>query len=594
MTRSSLAGQMMLSLTPAQREAARRDRLLTRAAAGAPGIPDGRPRSPLPEKRAMRSPEKRARTDGGSRRGTNGTLPIKSVPAPPSAAVIALSRLGFGPRPGDVEAFDALGADDAERLTAYVDQQLDPDSIDDSAAEARIALSGFTTLDKPLEQLWLDHVVNTDDWEVIMQPFYETELATFLRAIHSEKQLLEVLADFWHNHFNVYAYEYPFGPVWPHTDRDAIRAHALGNFRQLLEAVAKTPAMLWYLDNALNSLEDANENYARELMELHTLGADAYLGSISQDEVPVDGEGRPIGFVEEDVIAAARCLTGWTVSDRDWDPDIGNTGLFLYHDPWHDHDPKTVLGADLPASQPPMQDGLDLLDLLSAHPATARFIATKLCRRLIGDSVPESVVDAAAAVFLAEADAPDQLAQVVRTIVLSDEFLSTWGDKVKRPLEIAMSAFRGAGGDLPFVLRDDATNYFLWAYYIIGQPLFSWHPPDGYPDVKVAWNTTSPRVMCWRLANTLMMLYDQNESFYFDILGQTPQEVRSAEDLVSFWTERILGRPAAAPETAELVDFMAQGHNPTFDLPLDTDEDTQTRLRALIALIFMSPSFLWR
>ncbi len=584
MMRSSLAR----STTPGLRESERRTRLAARAATAAQKLfrsPDGRARSFLPEEKAMRAPEKRARIQA---------LPVKSVPAPPSAAVIALSRMGFGPAPGDVEAFNALGGTDAERLTAYVDQQLDPDSIDDSAAEARIAQSGFTTLEKSLEQLWQDHVLDTDDWEVHMQPYWETELATFLRAIHSKKQLLELLADFWHNHFNVYAYDFPFASVWPHTDRDAIRANALGNFRQLLEAVARTPTMLWYLDNAVNSLEDANENYARELMELHTLGADAYLGSIPQNEVPVDGAGRPIGFVEEDVVAAARCLTGWTVSDRDWDPDIGSTGAFLYHDPWHDHDPKTVLGADLPGSQPPMQDGWDVFDLLAGHPATARHVATKLCRRLIGDGAPEPVVDAAAATFAAQIDAPDQLAQVVRTILLSDEFLQTWGDKAKRPLEIAASAFRGAGGDLPFVLRDDATDYFLYAYYMTGQPLFSWHPPNGYPDVKVAWNTTSPRVMCWRLANTLVMLYDADENFYFDLLGQTPAGVRSAQDLVDFWTDRILGRPAAPAEEAELVDFMAQGHNPSFDLPLDTDEATQDRLRALIALILMAPSFLWR
>ncbi len=579
MMRSSVARQ----LNPVQRKAERRARLAARAAAGAPGVPDGLPRALFPERRAMRSPRAKVRT-----------LPVKTVPEPPSAAVIALTRLGFGPSPGAVDEFNALGATDAERLTAYVDQQLDPDAIDDSAAEARIAQSGFTTLDKTLEELWLDHVVNATDWEVIMQPFWETELATFLRAIHSRKQLLELMADFWHNHFNVYAYDFPHGSVWPHTDRDAIRAHALGNFRQLVEAVARTPAMLWYLDNAHNSFEDANENYARELMELHTLGADAYLGSIPQGDVPLDGQGIPIGFVEEDVVAAARCLTGWTVSDRDWDPNIGNTGSFLYYDPWHDHDPKTVLGLDLPANQPPMQDGWDFFDRLAEHPATARHVATKLCRRLIGDAAPESVVTAAAAVFAAQVDAPDQLAQVIRTIVLSDEFLSTWGDKVKRPLEIAASAFRGAGGDLPFALRDPATDYFLYAFYMTGQPLFSWHPPNGYPDVKVAWNTTSPRVLCWRLANTLIMLYDDAGSFYFDILAQTPAGVRSAQDLVSYWTERILGQPAAALEEAELVDFMAQGHNPTFDLPLDTDEDTQDRLRALIALIFMSPSFLWR
>ncbi|MEM7588348.1 MAG: DUF1800 domain-containing protein [Acidobacteriota bacterium] len=571
------------SLTPAERDHQIRTRLRARAAAGAPKVPDGRPKSFFNEKPAMRSAARKRRA---ARR--------KLVPQPPSAAVIALTRMGFGPSAGDVEAFNALGANDSERLTAYVDQQLAPDTLDDSAAEARIAQSNFTTLEKSLEQLWQDHVVADVEWEITMQPFWETQLVTFLRAIHSKKQLLEVLADFWHNHFSVFADDFPLGPVWPHSDRDAIRAHALGNFRQMVEAVAKTPAMLYYLNNAVNSFEDANENYARELMELHTLGADAYLGSLPQDEVPVDGEGRPIGYVEEDVVAAARCLTGWTVSDRDWDPDIGNSGTFLYYDPWHDHDPKTILGSDLPASQGPMQDGQDLFDLLVQHPATARFIASKLCRRLIGDFPPQSVVDAAAAVFAAQVDAPDQLAQVVRTILLSPEFLSTWGDKTKRPFEIVVSAFRGAGGDLPFALQDDATNYFLYAYYHTGQPLFSWHPPNGYPDIKAAWNSTSPRVMGWRMANTLLMLRDDVDQPYFDVVGQTPAGMRSAQELVAFWTQRILGQPAAATDHEHLVDFMAQGHNPTFDLPLDSDTDTQDRLRALVSLIFMSPSFLWR
>lgn len=195
----------------------------------------------------MRTPE---RIDAGTA--------DKALPAPPSAAVIALTRLAFGPRPGDVEAFDALGASDPERLQVWVDQQLDPGSIDDSAAEARIAQSGFTTLDKSMAELWQDHTLDAE-WDIHMQPFWETQLATFLRGIHSRRQLFEVMVDFWHNHFNVFADDFLFGSVWVHTDRDAIREHALGNFRQMVEAVTRTPAMLFYLDNAFNNLEDANE-----------------------------------------------------------------------------------------------------------------------------------------------------------------------------------------------------------------------------------------------------------------------------------------------------------------------------------------------
>jgi len=536
------------------------------------------------ERPAMRSPETkslRAKAPAGD-------------PAVPSAAVIALTRMGFGPRPGDVAAFNALGASDPQRLEAYVDQQLDPASIDDSVAEARIAQAGFTTLGKSLSQLWQDHVVAEPEWHIRMQPFFETELATFLRAVHSRRQLFEILVDFWHNHFNVYAYEYDPGPVWVYSDRDVIRANALGNFRQMLEAVAQSPAMLHYLDNLENSADGPNENYARELLELHGLGAENFLGSIPQDQVPLDGEGRPLGYVDEDVTAAARCLTGWTLSNRPWDPDFGNTGQFLYYDEWHDHEPKTILGVDLPANQPAMKDGRDLLDLIAQHPGTGRFVARKLCRRLLADNPPESVVEAAAAVFTAQVDASDQIRQVVRTILLSSEFLTTWGEKIKRPFEVAAGMIRGAGGDLPFTLDDSATDWFFWMYFQTGQPLFSWHPPNGYPDVRGAWQSTSPRVGCWRLANMLIQVEDDTGNTYLDLLGQTPAEVRSAREIVTFWADRILGRPLPENEEDELIAFMAQGYNPELDLPLSADEDTQDRLRALVALIFMSPSFFWR
>ena len=518
----------------------------------------------------------------------------KTVPSPPTGASLALTRLGFGPAPGDVATFDALGGSDTARLTSWVDQQLDPASIDDSACDARIAAAGFTTLEKPLTQLWTDHVQNDPPWEVDIQPFRETVAATFLRAVHSRRQLFELMVDFWHNHFNVYADDFLVAAVWVQSDRDVIRASALGNFRTMIEAVVKSTAMLHYLDNRVNSLEDPNENFAREMLELHSLGAAAYLGSTPQDEVPTDGDGIPVGYTEDDVVAAARCLTGWTSSDRWWDEEVGDTGEFVYVDSWHDHDAKTVLGLDLPTNQGPMQDGVDLLDRVASHPATARHIALKLCRRLVADFPSQSILDAAATTFAANVAAADQIAQTVRTIVLHPDFLTTWGQKVKRPFEIAASAFRSMGADLPFQIDDEVTDSFLWEYRATGQPLFSWHPPDGYPDMSSAWNTTSPRVMSWRLGNFLVRAEDDAGSRYADVLGQTPAGVRSATALVDFWTERMLGRPANALERDELIEFMAQGHNPNFDLPLDTDAPTQERLRTLVALIVMTPSFLWK
>ncbi|MEM1205448.1 MAG: DUF1800 domain-containing protein [Acidobacteriota bacterium] len=581
------------SIDPKIRDHARRARLAARAARArqrlgtAAAVPDGLPKTGLEQTPSLRRPDKQAPAGQGAKAP-------RAAPSPPSAAVTTLRRAAFGPTPGAIADFNALAGNDADRLQTWVDQQLDPASIDDSALDARMAQSAFSTLGKPLPQLWLDHLVNATEWEDIIRPIEETTLATFLRAIHSRRQLFEVMVDFWHTHFSVFGYDFPIVAVWVHYDRDVIRTNTFGNFRTMLEGVAQSPAMLYYLDNNVNSFEDPNENYARELMELHTMGAHAYYGSLPQDQVPTDGQGRPLGYVEDDVVSAAKCLTGWTLSDRDWDPDFGNTGEFLYHDPWHDHDAKTLLGEDLSPNQAPMKDGRDLLDLLASHPATARFIATKMCRRLVGDSPPESLVDAAAATFLAAVDAPDQIAQTLRTILLAPEFLGTWGDKVRRPFEIAIATFRGIDGDLPFTETDDSTNWFLWEFYQTGQALFSWNPPNGYPDFKAAWNSSSPRVMCWRLANMLVQVSDPDDNPYLDVLAKTPPSVRSSREIVEFWAQRLYGTAASPQEEEHLIDFMAQGHNPDYDLPVSTSEEVQSRLRALVALMCMSPSFLWR
>ncbi|MGD9253679.1 MAG: DUF1800 family protein, partial [Holophagae bacterium] len=296
---------------------------------------------------AMRSPEAPRRI-------------AKALPSPPLAAVIALNRMGFGPRPGDVTDFVSLGGNDAARLEAYVDQQLNPAGIDDSACSVRIAAAGFTTLNKSQAQLWQDHVEADVSWSERMQPYFEVERLTFLRAVHSKRQLVEVLADFWHNHFNVYGYEYWIGPLWSYWDRDVIRANLLGNFRQMLGAVAASPCMLYYLDNYTNTSAGPNENWARELFELHTLGAENYLGVKRQIDVPVDGTGNPIGYVDDDVFEATRCFTGWTF---DFD-----TGLFEYHSEYHDHFQKTVLGSYLPPNQAALADGQDVLDAVAFHP----------------------------------------------------------------------------------------------------------------------------------------------------------------------------------------------------------------------------------
>jgi uncharacterized protein (DUF1800 family) len=511
-------------------------------------------------------------------------------PALPPLAIIALNRMGFGPRPGDIAAFNALGDTPQKALEAYVDQQLNPGAIDDSACDARIATYPYQTLGKSLAQLWSDHVRKAGiPWEERILPMRETEQVTFLRAIYSKRQLVEVLADHWHNHFNVYGRDYWTAPVWVHYDRDVIRAHLLGNFRTMVQAVAQSPAMLYYLDNQSNSGGNPNENYARELFELHTLGAENYFGvkplTVGPDggfvhPAPKDENGRPLLYIDEDVYGATTCFTGWRVN--------GDTGAFTFDASAHFPYQKIVLGQAIPAAQG-IEDGHDVLDLLACHPGTARYICRKLCRRLVSDHPPESLVEAAAAVFLANLDAPDQLKRVVRTILLSEEFSTIWGEKIKRPFEYAVSLLRAAEADFA---PDDGN--FRWMYYQTGQELFSWNPPNGYPDFKEPWSGTMPLLQRWRLCNWLIEWKYGGEGANKEdrrLPFPHPANVNTPATCVDHWARRLLGQRLPDHERIPIVDFMAQGRQADYTMPADEIAD---RLRHMIALIFMSPSFQWR
>jgi uncharacterized protein (DUF1800 family) len=316
------------------------------------------------------------------------------------------------------------------------------------------------------------------------------------------------------------------------------------------------------------------------------LGAENYLGVRRQSDVSLDGMGRPIGYVDDDVFEATRCFTGWSF---DFD-----TGLFDYRSDWHDRFQKTVLGTYMPPNQAGLADGRDVLDALAYHPGTARHICRKLCRRLISDDPPQTVVDRAAAVFESAKNDPDQLRQVVRTILLSDEFRTTWGQKIKRPFEVVVSAMRAAGANFSFRLDDPESDDLLWLYDQAGQPLFSWRAPNGYSDIKEDWQSAMPRIQLWRLCNWLVDVENRFDVHLMDVVGRTPGWARTANQLADYWINRILARSMPAADRGRIVDFMAQGFNPDFDLPLDSDRATQERLRAMVALILMSPSFLWR
>ncbi|MFZ2487897.1 MAG: DUF1800 domain-containing protein [Anaerolineae bacterium] len=517
------------------------------------------------------------------------------APTLPPLSVIAFNRMGFGPRPTDWALWQSLGATDEARLTAYVDEQLNPAAINDSDCDARLASNGFVTLNKSLRQLWEDHVTNNTGggYEWYVRPADETVQATWLRAIYSKRQLLEVLADFWHNHFNVYAFDQA-APIFTSFDRDVIRAHALGNFRTLLEAVGSHPAMLFYLDNYISSDGGPNENYARELFELHAMGADAYLGHLNQGQVPLDPQGRPIAYVDEDVYEAARAFTGWTINGAHWElpaydpgpPERYVPGTFLTWDDWHDRFQKHILGNTIPSNQGTLPDGRAVFDLLAAHPATARHVCTKLCRRLIADDPPQAVIDAAVAVWQANLAAPDQLKRVVRTILLSPEFKTTWGQKVKRPLELVVSVLRGVNA----TWSPDWDWQFYWWVAGLGQRVFEWPAPNGHPDTATAWTSTSVMLQRWNVTAGLLENWVGN-SVQVDLLAQMPATQTSANQIVDWWSQRLLGRALDAADRAEIVAFMAQGFAAGGSLPADQIAD---RLPSTVQLICMAPDFQYR
>lgn len=515
-------------------------------------------------------------------------------------ATIVLNRLAFGPRPGDIEAFDALGGDDSARLTAWVDAQLNPAGIDDSACDARIAASNMPSLDKSIEQAWIEYHLPSNLGGILRtQPILDARRLKIIKSLYSKRQLNEVLVDFWQYHFNIFPWEDEhIRTAYMQFDRDCIRANAFGNFRRMLEAVAKSTSMLYYLDNYDNKVAGFNENWARELFELHALGAENYLGVRDPTTVPLGPDGVAIGYVDDDVFEAAACFTGWRVNDNPYEPGVQDTGTFLAYDTWHDKRAKTVLGKRIASNRGVVEDGLSVLDLLARHPGTGRFIARKLCRRLISDTPPQNVIDAAAAVFTAQHASPTQIAQTVRVIVLSDAFRNTWGEKFKRPFEFANSAIRATNAAVDFFNPSFEDDYGGNHYENMGQATFDRRPPDGYPDNKNAWLNTNGILNRWRFTNEMLQnRIDANNNngvksggdIVFNAVAQTPAGTDTAGELADFWINRLLNRPLADPaHRQQVINLLSQGASATTILSSKFIAD---RLPPAIALILMSPDF---
>ena len=453
------------------------------------------------------------------------TVTLKATPHSDNQAIVhVLNRIGFGPRAGDVERVRSMS------IERYIDQQLHPERIPDEALAAR--LSGLTTIglssreiaeqyERPQLETRRERRRNAkqDDpgagnqkpadpllqkANAVMVELSEQKL---LRAVYSERQLQEVLADFWFNHFNVDARKGPDRFLVTEYERESIRPRLLGKFRDLLGATARSPAMLFYLDNWLSADPNGphaapralpqlqaqdrrapkglNENYGRELMELHTLG--------------VDG-----GYTQNDVTEVARAFTGWTIEN----PRQG--GGFKFEPRIHDAGEKIVLGHVIKAGGGE-SDGEQVLDILAAHPSTARFISTKLARRFVGDTPPPALIDRAAARFH---ETGGDLREVMRTILTSPEFLSpeAYRAKVKTPFEFVVSALRATGTDVDTgerKAREGREEHIGSAGFEgsafdaralvrevqqLGMPLYMCQPPTGYKDTADAWVNTGALV----------------------------------------------------------------------------------------------------
>lgn len=543
---------------------------------------------------------------------------ITTITPPPEA--IAMHRMAYGPRSGDIARVKSMGVD------AYVDEQLNPSAIDDSACNTLISqmrlkikydavheVRPLSTLNKTTSELWplRSHAAYAER----IRPVEEVRVATWLRAVHSKRQLLELMVDFWHNHFNVNALsETGISVTFPVYDR-LMRQHALGNFRTFVEEVGKSTAMMYSLDNVSNKAgpaEAGNENYARELIELHTLGSDNYLKFYDDRRkigtISYGNETFARGYIDDDVYEAANCFTGWMVANGHWEfPDPKpNTGEFYYNPNWHDTGPKTVLSVDgypnIPRNQADMKDGKDVYDLLANHIGTARHLCTKLCRRFIADDPPSSVVEAAVAVWMQHRKSPDQIKRVMRVILTSSEFKTTWGKKVKRPFEAVAAYLRATNASFPIDLVDaeDANrgafwNSFLWQYSQIGHKNFEWPTPTGHPDVADYWASTNGMLRRWNLPYIIMQSWGGNLTI--DLVGQTNLTI-SCTQIVDAWIARLFGYTIDPSARQAVIKFLAQGNDanqppkPLSGAPdWNSADAVKDRLITAVQLLAATPDF---
>jgi uncharacterized protein (DUF1800 family) len=467
-----------------------------------------------------------------------------------------LRRATFGPTPESEAEIRHLGAG------AWLNRQLSPASIDDGACAALIARFPLTSLDIRGVHAAADAgKVSRFGWEVMLQ----VGQAAIARAAWSKRQLLEVMVDFWSNHLNVAC---PSDGVWDNRqdyDRVVIRRHTLGRYVDMLKASAQHPAMLNYLDNRSSTKRRPNENYARELLELHTVG---------------------LVHSEADVKAAAKLLTGLTV---DW-----NSGLYRYDSRRHATGAVRVLGFTHANATAHGGEAavMALLHYLALHPATARNIARKLCVRFVSDSPPADLVKRLADVYLAGRSA---IAPVLRALFASPEFAAAAGAKIRTPFEDVVATLRVLGLGPEQVGEDNPTGTkavqaLYWTLWETGHAPMHWSTPDGYPDVATAWASTSGYLNRWNThlslaANWYPKQLTRPESMVAHLLPETPNTYGGLVDALAL---RLTGATLREEHRTALAGFFGKG--PTSPLTA-RHSALGWKFPYLVALVLDSPYF---
>ncbi len=447
---------------------------------------------------------------------------------PGSLLLKLVKRITMGATPGELSLANSLG------YLGYLDYHLNAAAItEDPTLVARLA--ALTTLTMTPQQLFALNAAQVSN---------ELVEAAIVRGVWSKRQLLERMVECWTDHFNIDIRNETDQYLKTVDDREVIRPNALGTFPDLLRASAHSPAMLYYLGNHLNKVGKPNENYARELMELHSLG--------------VDG-----GYTQTDVQEVARCFTGWGLYGRVLsDP---NSGLFKYTPGDHDNGSKTVLGQFIPAGGG-MQDGETVLNILLAHPSTPKFIAKKICRCLLSEAPSQSMIDSVAATYTATGG---DIKAMIRT-ALTPNVLADAPPKYKRPFHMFVSALR----TLPTAIT--STSTLRSRLLAAGHVPFYWSTPDGYPDYLNYW--VGLVIARWNFGAALMA--NQISGVSIDGTG--------------FFT----GITTAAQVVTKLNDAIFVGEMPAADQSrirtyLLPDNPSASKKNESIGLALGSPAFQW-